>query len=96
MPFASARLHSSARLDGVATALGLVGEDFGRIHELTSIEHGGDHVFADACERLPEGMVVSVGFEARGVVARRGVVTACAPLDHSYRVAIQLESAPTS
>ncbi|MDZ4830070.1 MAG: hypothetical protein SGJ09_07720 [Phycisphaerae bacterium] len=94
MAFASARLHSSARLDGVATALGLVGENFGRMHELTSIEHAGDHVFADACERLPEGMVVSVGFEARGIVARRGVVMSCAALDRSYRVAIQLEASP--
>ncbi len=83
----------ATRLDGVATAFGLFGDDWGRIHELVGVSLHGDWLEADACEELRTGMIVCVGFQAHGQNARRGVVEYCEPCgDSSYRLRIRLEA----
>lgn len=80
------------RLDGVATAFGLFGDDWGRIHELVRVSAVGDWIEADACESLRVGMIVCVGFQSHGCVARRGVVEFCEPETDGFRVRIRLEA----
>ncbi|MBL9120663.1 MAG: hypothetical protein JNL80_12200 [Phycisphaerae bacterium] len=86
----------SRRLDGVATAFGLFGDDWGRIHELVGVAIMGDWLEAEACEELRTGMIVCVGFQAHGQIARRGVVEFCEPMgagpDVGYRLRIRLEA----
>lgn len=80
------------RLDGVATAFGLFGDDWGRIHELVAVSVTGDWLEADACEALRLGMIVCVGFQSQGCIARRGVVEYCEPTGDSFRVRVRLEA----
>jgi hypothetical protein len=80
------------RLDGVATAFGLFGDDWGRIHELVHVHTVGDWIEAEACEPLRVGMIVCVGFQAHGCVARRGVVEFCELEGDSHRVRVRLEA----
>lgn len=82
-------------VEGVATVFGLVGEDFGRIHQLTSLLRDGGRMSAESVEPLRAGMSVYIGFEARGVIARRGVVERCERLPSNdearFRVWIRFE-----
>lgn len=86
---------NSTRLDGVATLFGLFGDDWGHIHELVGVSLHGDWMEAEACEELRTGMIVCVGFQAHGHVARRGVVEYCEPIageNACYRLRIRLEA----
>ena len=87
---------NATRLEGVATAFGLFGDDWGRIHELVGVTLLGEWLEAEACEPLRTGMIVCVGFQAHGQIARRGVVEYCEPFDlapgeTSYHLRIRLE-----
>jgi len=83
--------RSGTQLEGVATVFGLFGEDFGRIHEVVRVDRDGDRLWGEACEPLRIGMTVCVGFQARGMVARRGVVEASDLVDSGWLVRIRLE-----
>ncbi len=78
-------------LDGIATAFGLFGDDWGRIHELAKVSLTGDWMEAEACEPLRVGMTVCVGFQSAGIVARRGMVEYCEPTDLGFTVRVRLE-----
>ena len=52
----------------------------------------GDWMEAEACEPLRVGMTVCVGFQAAGIVARRGMVEFCQPTETGFTVRVRLES----
>ena len=78
-------------MEGVATAFGLAGDYFGEIHDLQMCDYGHGGMCAVTEEPIQPGLLVSVGFQQPGVIARRGVVRRCDPCGHGYRVAIEFQ-----
>jgi hypothetical protein len=80
------------QIEGGATAFGLAGDEFGRMHELSAIDLQGPELRAVSQEPLRAGLEVSIGFESRSLMARRGVVRACEPDAGQFRVFIEIDS----
>ena len=78
-------------LDGVATAFELAGDGFGRMHTLKMLNYSDGGLGAISDSVIPLGTTVSIGFQAPGYIAKRGVVLRCLPCGEGYRVAIGFE-----
>ena len=78
-------------VDGVATAFCVSGEHFGRMHELHSIDYSHDGLAADSGTPIEPGTSISIGFQAPGLLARRGTVLRCTSRDDAHRIAVQFE-----
>jgi len=74
--------------DGVATAFELSGDRFGAIHTLTAMEIGSTCLRAWTDSAIPEGTTISLGFQDRNQIAKRGAVTRCEHADSGYRLFI--------
>lgn len=77
---------------GVANAFRLSGEKFGCIHELSILDWSHDGLGAICDSVIEPGTCVSLGFQAPGNPAKRGIVLRCTPCGKGYRVAIQFEA----
>jgi len=78
-------------LEGVATVFELAGDGFGRMHTLKMLDYSEGGLGAVSDTVIPLGSTVSIGFQAPGYIAKRGVVMRCAPCGHGYHVAIGFE-----
>jgi hypothetical protein len=79
-------------VQGVATAICLSSENFGKMHELSMLDYSFDGLGAISNTVLEPGMNVSIGFQSPGYPAKRGTVLRCIPCGNGYRVAIQFEA----
>lgn len=93
--FSSSTLFTAAtrRIDGGATAFHLDGERFGVMHELVELSISEGALEARSIEAVPTGAEVSLGFETRGMPARRGRVVHCDPCGKTWKVGIRLAEA---
>ncbi len=76
----------------LATAFCLNGDAFGRIHDLTLMDHSHDGLGAVSTEPIAPGTEMSIGFASPGHVARRGTVLRCEPCGEGYRIAVQFQA----
>lgn len=85
------RQHDRWPLDGAATAFELASDSFGRMHDLRmrDFSHHGMAAWSDTA--IAPGTTVSVGFQAPGCLARRGVVLRCLPCGRGYEMAVAFE-----
>jgi hypothetical protein len=85
------REHDRWPVEGVATVFELGGEKFGRMHTLRMLDCGSDGLGALTDGPIEPGAVVSIGFQAPGLLSRRGTITRCMPCGSGYRVGLQFE-----
>jgi hypothetical protein len=76
---------------GAASAFRLAGERFGQIHDLKMLDYSFEGMGAHCAEPIEPGTLVSIGFQAPGCIAKRGVVTRCLPSGDGYRIGIRFE-----
>ena len=86
------RAHDRWPVQGVATAFRVAGERFGQMQALKMIDYSWEGLGASCPEPLEPGTILSLGFQAPGYVAKRGVVLRCLPCGDGYRVAIRFDS----
>src|SRR4051812_43856324 len=79
-------------VQGTATAFRLTGERFGAMHELRMLDYSYDGLGALSNSVMEPGTLVSIGFQAPGYIAKRGVVLRCSPSGDGYHVAIQFQA----
>lgn len=91
LPFEQ-RDHDRWRIDGVATVFRVGGERFGQMISVRTIDYSDRGIGAISHEPIEPGAVVSVGFQAPGYAAKRGMVTSCRPCGEGYRVGIAFEA----
>jgi hypothetical protein len=77
--------------EGAATAFELAGESFGRMHALRMRDFSHQGMAAVSDTVIQPGTSVSVGFQAPGCLARRGIVLRCLPCGDGYEVAVSFE-----
>lgn len=78
--------------EGVATAFQLAGERFGAMYTLRVVDFSSDGLGALSDTPIEPGTLVSIGFQAPGRIAKRGVVSRCLPCGDGYHVGIQFEA----
>lgn len=93
--FASATLFTAATrpLPGGATVFHLDGDRFGSMQALVDLSISEDVLEARADEQVPQGSVISLGFESPGTPARRGEVVHCDRHGDRWHVGIRLGEA---
>jgi hypothetical protein len=74
--------------EGAATAFELASGSFGRIHALRMRDFSDHGMAAVSDTVITPGTTVSIGFQAPGCLARRGVVLRCLPCGHGYEIAV--------
>ena len=79
-------------VEGVATAFRLAGDRFGEMQPLKMIDYSWDGLGAKCSTPLEPGTILSLGFQAPGYAAKRGVVVRCLPCGDGYRLAIRFEA----
>ncbi|TVQ56035.1 MAG: PilZ domain-containing protein [Phycisphaerales bacterium] len=75
----------------LGTAFELGGTDFGRTHDLQVTDFSEGGLGAISGSSITPGSIVSIGFSAPGMIAKRGTVIRCQPSGEGYRIAILFE-----
>jgi len=77
--------------DIAGTAFELGGNSFGHMHQIKVLDYSGGGLGAISDTPLNPGSVVSIGFAALGMYAKRGTVLRCTPCGEGYRISVQFE-----
>ena len=83
------RQHDRWCLDCAATALCLGGDQFGRMHDLRTIDMGHGGMSAVGRDAIEPGTPVCLGFASQDQTARHGVVVASDARDGTQRLSIR-------
>lgn len=86
------RIHDRWPASGIATAFRLAGDRFGEMQTLEMVDCSNDGLGATCEEPIEPGTIVSLGFQAPGYLAKRGVVVRCLPNGNGYNLAIRFEA----
>jgi hypothetical protein len=86
------RANDRWQANGSATAFRLSGTHFGTTHELSLMDCSDDGLGAISDTVIEPGTIVSVAFQAPGIMAKRGTVLRCLPCGNGYRIAIQYQA----
>lgn len=86
------RIHDRWPASGIATAFRLAGDRFGEMQTLEMVDCSNDGLGATCDKPIDPGTIVSLGFQAPGYLAKRGVVVRCLPNGNGYSLAIRFEA----
>ena len=84
--------RDATAIPGSVTVFHLEGEEFGLMHEVIELSVSDEGVNGRSTEPVSPGAVVSMGFEAPGIPARRGEVVGCVRCHEGWQIGIEFHN----